>query len=135
MFSGVLEPPSDIQVVFHWWPPLTLQVDLSWEQPFTLNITNPSSVCNTILYYEVIFRSLWTSTTKTINTSDTQLTYNLSVNSAQSKDDNTCNDNSTWMVIQISAINRVGASNRSKPVYLRDLLNCTSGRHKHYINY
>ena len=118
--AGLLSPPSNIEVALQF-----LQVRISWEQPFTLNITHQRS--ENVITYMVFVNNHGISTYEEYNTPDTHYTYNLSTVNIYTQPSNICSDNIP-QTFQVSAINRVGTSERSGPVSLHDAL-CTPGTH------
>lgn len=104
---GLLSPPANIQLEL--WPTgqYSTTAFLSWNQPFTLNVTNSHG--DNIISYRVFVSLRNSSTLEIYNTSSTQFTYNYSAA------DTNCN-NLLLLTFQVSAINRVGISERSDPL-------------------
>lgn len=88
-----------------------------------LNITDQESEDS--IMYKVFVSSFDNSSHEIYNTSSTHLIYNHPLNISQSF--NYCNDDTIQLFFQVSAINRVGSSNRSTPISLHDVL-CSSGK-------
>ena len=129
MHAGLLQPPSNIQLEVFWIDHI-LQVRISWEAPFMLNITDQESE-DSMIMYKVFVSNFDNSSHEIHNTSSTHLIYNHPLNINQSF--NSCNDVDTILLFfQVSAINRVGSSNRSTPISLHNVL-CSSGKFNYDI--
>ena len=106
------------------WRDDLLAVVLFWEAPFMLNITDRQSDGG--IMYKLFISSYDNSSFEVYNTSSTQLVYNYtaSINLSLS----ICNNEAVPLIFQLSTINRVGISQRSEPISLRDEI-CPSGIH------
>ena len=119
-YIGLLLPPTNIQLSFKWLIQF-LKITFSWKQPFTLNLTSPDSE-NTITYQ--IFLSIGNMTLDSELVYNTEYTYNYSITLSNISCSN--HDNLLLPTFEVSAINRVGSSEKSNPVNIQSVL-CTLG--------
>lgn len=125
-FLGLLQPPVKIELQHEFkWNNTLLRITILWEQPFTLNITNQRSESD--ITYIVFVSNYGNSTYEAHNTSTTQFIYSINYTAIMTQfNNNYCNDNIMLPTFQVSAVNRIGISDKSEVVFLRDAL-CTPG--------